>query len=96
MNNYQNEGVIDRMVRVVVAEALLVGSYIWLSGGWQTAAYVVGAVALITAATGFCLVYKLFGISTIASDAKPVSIAAKSIFIVLLLAIAATGMYYGK
>lgn len=61
----QNEGAIDRIIRFLAAVILAVFTYWGLSGAWQIAAYVIAAILLITAITGFCGLYKIFGISTI-------------------------------
>lgn len=61
----QNEGFIDRMIRIVVGfAAILIGNSM-LSGVSQTIVYVVGAVALTTGIVGFCGLYTLLGITTI-------------------------------
>lgn len=59
-----NEGTIDRVIRVVIGSATLLAGFFWLAGTWQTVAYIVGAIALITGLIGFCGLYKLLGIST--------------------------------
>jgi hypothetical protein len=64
MKNIQNEGLVDRIIRIVLAGVLLLGGYVWLVGAWQTVAYVVGVISLITGLTGFCGIYKLFGMHT--------------------------------
>ena len=58
-----NEGPLDRTIRAVVGIALLAASSALVAPlKWILLA--IGAVALITAATGFCGLYKLLGIST--------------------------------
>ncbi len=59
-----NEGTTDRIVRIVLGLALFIGGFIWLSGGWQIATYVAGAISIVTGITGFCGLYKLLGINT--------------------------------
>lgn len=58
----QNESTTDRVIRAIVGVVLIgIG---WFYLGNNTLGIVldaVGAVALFTAATGFCLLYKLFG-----------------------------------
>lgn len=66
-----NEGRIDRIVRAaVIAPLALVGAVVI---GFDTALGVVLAVVagvmLITAAVGFCPLYRMFGIDTCATDA---------------------------
>lgn len=60
----QNEGSIDRIVRIIIGIALLVIGYLFLVGTAQIITFVIGAVALLTGIVGFCGLYDLFGIST--------------------------------
>ena len=56
-----NESAIDRIIRAVVG-VVLVGLGVFVIHGWVGIVLIVlGAVALFTAATGFCLLYRLFG-----------------------------------
>lgn len=61
-----NEGRIDRGLRVLLAAGAVAGSGVV---GWTTAGgvvlLVVAAVMLGTAATGFCPLYRLLGITTV-------------------------------
>lgn len=59
----RNEGPVDRLIRAVVGLALIGVSFM-AAGALKIALIVVGAVALVTAATGFCLLYTLLGIDT--------------------------------
>ena len=61
-----NEGNLDRGVRVILGAALA-----WLgfasgmvAGGLATGLGIAGVVLIVTGATGFCGMYKLFGINT--------------------------------
>ena len=56
-----NEGTIDRILRAVVGAALLAVGIFAVKGTLGIVLDVVGVVLLVTAATGFCLVYRLFG-----------------------------------
>ncbi len=61
----RNENGIDRIIRVVIAIAAVVGAAavgFGTAGGWLLLA--VAAVMLLTAATGFCPLYRVFGLST--------------------------------
>jgi len=60
----QNVGEIDRLVRAVTGVILILAGYSVGEGEWQIVLYVLGGILVITALTGFCLIYKLFGIST--------------------------------
>ncbi len=65
----RNEGRIDRLIRVALGAVLLYlaffsGSAAFASGIWHWLAIVVGIVMLVTAVTGFCPLYRVFGINT--------------------------------
>lgn len=60
-----NVGGIERSIRIVLGVALIAaGALAGLSEGLTIAAYVVGAVALVTGAIGYCPAWQLFGINT--------------------------------
>ena len=60
-----NVGGVERAIRIVLGVMLLgIGALAGLSTGWTATAYVVGAVALLTGAVGFCPAWLLFGINT--------------------------------
>jgi len=64
----RNESTADRAIRAVLG-AILLYAGLWPLAGMQGSvvgivAAVVGLVLLFTAATGFCLIYRLFGWST--------------------------------
>ena len=64
----QNEGTVDRIIRLIIRIVFLVVAFVILdaaaASGGGIALAVIGAVLLITAATGFCAGYKLFNYST--------------------------------
>jgi len=64
----QNEGTVDRIIRLIIRIVFLVVAFLILdaaaASGGGIALAVIGAVLLITAATGFCAGYKLFNYST--------------------------------
>jgi hypothetical protein len=55
----KNEGKADRIVRLIVGLVFIVLGYMY--SPWL---YIIAAIALLTAATGFCCAYKIFGINT--------------------------------
>ncbi len=65
----RNEGILDRIVRVILGLMLLPAGLFLLVGlqvsvlGWVLTG--LGAVGLITGATGVCPTYTLFGFSTL-------------------------------
>ncbi len=63
----KNEGALDRFLRVLVAELLFIGAFFWLGGVWAIVVYVLAAISLFTAITGFCALYLIFKINTLNS-----------------------------
>jgi len=63
-----NEHNIDRIVRFVVALALIVWAmFQWptaLGTPWNLIAYLVGAILIVTSVIGFCPLYRIFNFST--------------------------------
>ncbi len=55
-----NEGKADRILRVVVGLALIALVFVGPKTAWGW----LGLIPLITGLTGFCLLYRLLGIST--------------------------------
>lgn len=60
----KNEGNKDRLIRVFVAIALFVGAFYLEFGSLSNVLYVLGAIVLLTAATGYCGLYSFLGINT--------------------------------
>lgn len=61
----KNESVLDRLVRLILAEVFLISSFFWTWGVLTIVLAVLGIVMLVTSITGFCALYKLFGINTL-------------------------------
>lgn len=93
MKKYQNEGVIDRMVRLLISELLILVAYFWTGGVLSIILFVLGIVALVTAITGFCGLYKVMGISTLPKEQKETSNYIKVIFVLVFLILAVGGSY---
>ncbi len=70
-----NVGGIERPVRIVVGIILIgIGAFGSLPVGGMAAALIVGTVALVTGAIGFCPAWALFGINTCpAKDVKRIT-----------------------
>ena len=58
-----NESNVDRIVRGLIAVIALIAG-IAAGGGLGIVLYVVAAIMAVTAAVGFCPIYKLVGINT--------------------------------
>ena len=54
----------DRVVQVVMGVILILVAYSTVVGIWQIVLYVLGVLLTVTGFTGFCLIYKLLGVST--------------------------------
>jgi hypothetical protein len=65
----RNESTLDRIIRVIIGIAALAVSFV-VVGPLKIVLIVVAVIALFTAVTGFCLLYKLFGIATLKEKAK--------------------------
>ncbi|MCX7820574.1 MAG: DUF2892 domain-containing protein [Brevinematales bacterium] len=64
-----NEGVIDRIIRAILGIGLIVGA-LFLQGILKIVLIIIGIILLITAITGFCGLYVLFGINTCSTKKK--------------------------
>ncbi|MCR4408436.1 MAG: DUF2892 domain-containing protein [Anaerolineae bacterium] len=64
----QNEGMIDRIVRAVLG-LILLWAGLWPLGGLRAVVGIIvtliGLILVFTALTGFCLIYRILGISTL-------------------------------
>ena len=58
-----NESTLDRIIRAVLGIARLAAGLL-MAGPIKWVLLTLAAIALITAVTGFCLLYKVFGINT--------------------------------
>lgn len=60
-----NVGGMDRSARIVIGVVLvLVGLFAGLTLFWQTVAFVIAAIALITAIVGYCPANAIIGVNT--------------------------------
>lgn len=61
----RNESGADRIIRVVIAIAAVIGAAAVGFGSWGAwLLLAVAVIMLVTAAVGFCPLYRVFGIST--------------------------------
>lgn len=92
----KNEGAIDRLIRILIGEVLLLAGFFWLWGIWQIIAYALGIVSVFTALSGFCLLYKLLGISTNKNPLGKASKIFSFILYLLILILPVIGSYYSN
>ena len=65
----RNEGTLDRVLRLVVAVAAGIGAFaVGIGSVLGIVLAVVAVVMLVTAAVGFCPLYRVFGLSTCPVD----------------------------
>lgn len=94
MNITPNEGILDRVLRVIVAEIFFLLAFFWVAGVWQVVLYVLAAAMLVTAVSGFCGLYKLLGVNT--SSVGGYSLLKKSLSLLVVILVAAAGVYYSN
>lgn len=91
----KNEGILDRLIRVILAEVFFILAWFWFGGAGQIILYFLSLLMLITAASGFCGLYRVFGFKTNKNKLKhPRGIIAS--FVVLFLLLAVGGGYYSN
>jgi hypothetical protein len=61
---FTNEGVWDRIVRLIATVVLGFATWLTWPGAWAMAFLIAGTIAFMTGLTGWCPMYTLFGIST--------------------------------
>jgi hypothetical protein len=59
-----NESATDRVIRAVLSVVLLAVGWFFTGGVLRIVLLVVGAIALFSAVTGFCHIYRVLGLST--------------------------------
>ncbi|OIP87863.1 MAG: hypothetical protein AUK37_00630 [Rhodobacterales bacterium CG2_30_65_12] len=58
-----NEGTIDRVLRVIIGAALILGYFLNPDGAYSWL-YWLGLIPLVTGLVGWCAIYSIFGMST--------------------------------
>ncbi len=91
-----NESLLDRILRVILAELLSIAGLFWLAGWWQYIAYIAALIMLFTAISGFCGLYRIFGWDTRKMKWKPNAKILLPVAAVVFLAIAIAGSYYSN
>ncbi|MEI6528921.1 MAG: YgaP-like transmembrane domain [Candidatus Falkowbacteria bacterium] len=87
-----NEGVLDRLIRVALAEIFFILALFWFGGVTQIILYVLSLMMVVTAGIGFCGLYKIFSFSTNKNE-KKLSRIVMAVFAIIFLVIAVGGVY---
>ena len=96
MTSLQNENSLDRLLRAIAAEALFLLAFFLLSGVVQIIAYILGAITIFTALTGFCALYKIFNFSSKEKFPSPIGSIAKYLIVISLVILPTVGSYYSN
>ena len=91
----KNEHTVDQAVRFVLAEILFLTAFFWLGGFWMYIVFALSLVMFVTGITGFCALYKIFGIDTNKSFPQ-VSKKIATIVTVLILVVLGIGGSYAS
>ena len=67
----QNESLLDRLLRVLVAEILIILAYFWLGIVGLILAWIGVALLIFTAIIGYCCIYRLLGLKIYDKKKKP-------------------------
>ena len=57
----KNLGIMDRLLRVILAEICILVAFFWVTVEWQIPLYLIAGVMLLQAATATCSIYNLLG-----------------------------------
>lgn len=96
MKQWKNENIIDRLLRVILAEVLIMLAYFWVGGALQIVFGVLSFVMLVTSATGFCALYKIFKINTYEKYSKKPNKIILALIITLIIVLPFLGAYYSN
>lgn len=90
MTILKNEGIYDRLVRLLFAEGFFLVAFFWAGGMTQLVSYGLAFVFLATAISGFCPVYRLIRFHT-GSEGMPVSRIVLTVFVLVIVLVAVAG-----
>jgi len=90
----KNENLIDRLIRIFVAEVFLILAFFLIGGILQIIFYILAIVMFATAITGFCALYRLFGFSTYKEGSTSVNKVWLYIIIIFLIIFPMVAGYY--
>lgn len=96
MKQWKNENLVDRLLRIILAEVFIVLAYFWVGGALQIVFWILSLVMLVTAATGFCALYKIFKINTYEKYSKKPNKIILSLIIAFIIIMPFLGAYYSN
>ncbi len=99
MKILQNESLVDRLIRLIIAALAILAGYYWLEGVWQVVAYIVGLIMIATSVMGFCGLYKLIGVDTkktFATNNKVINYSLLALLVVILVGGSYASMFFTK
>ena len=88
----KNLGIIDRFLRVILAEVCIIVAFFWAAEDWQIPLYLIAGVMLFQAARASCGIYALLGWNS-CEIVKRKEKNLKTIFVAAMIVLAAAGSY---
>ncbi|MDD5769989.1 MAG: DUF2892 domain-containing protein [Candidatus Gracilibacteria bacterium] len=95
MNTGKNLSLIDRLLRIILAEIFLIIGFFWFGGILQIILYVFTLIFILTGIIGFCPLYKPFGLNTYENEKKLGKIYQIG-FVIFFFILAIFGSYYSN
>lgn len=96
MKQWKNENLLDRLLRLILAEVFIILVYFWFGGSAQIIFGILGAMMLVTAASGFCGLYKILKINTFEKYPKKLSKITLSFILAIVIVLPFLGAYYSN
>ena len=59
-----NEGILDRIIRILLALVIIVLFFVGALPGYWALLLIISGILLVTAVSGYCLLYRILGITT--------------------------------
>ncbi len=92
----KNVGKWDKKIRIILAEVFALLAFFWFGGLYATLFWVLAAIMIVTALTGFCGIYKLIGVSTYKENEACPAVPVRVGFILFALVVLIAGGYYSN
>jgi len=59
-----NQGILDRIIRIILGLVIIVLFFVGALPGYWALLLIISGMLLVTAVTGYCLLYKILGMTT--------------------------------